>query len=108
MIFEVRELSRLERAVGTVTAAMFAAVPTTNVVRSRKDESGSLQVVVETFDQPRRRACVLRGSLLSFSDPRKAFWTTAITTFNYLHLRQIFTPADRGVLRATAESVAAD
>ncbi len=103
-----RPFRGLQCAVGTVTAVVIAAVPTTNVVRSRKDESGSLQVVVKTFDQLRRRACVLRSSLLFFSDAREAFWTTAVTTFIDLHPRQTFTPAARGVLRATAKGFAAD
>jgi len=45
---------------------------------------------------------------LFFSDPREAFWTTAVTTFNDLNPRQIFTPASRAALRATAKTFAAD
>jgi hypothetical protein len=77
----------LERAVGTVTAAVVAAVTTTQVVQRSEDKSVSFQIVVNTFDQLRRRACISRSSLLFFSDPRKAFWTTAITSFDDLNAR---------------------
>jgi hypothetical protein len=65
-----RQLSRLKRAVGTVTAPILAAVTTTQVIRRGEDEGVSLQIVVNTFDQLRRSACISRSPLLFFSDPR--------------------------------------
>jgi hypothetical protein len=93
-----------------VTATILAAVTATQVVQRGKDKSVSFQIIVNTFDQLRRRACVSRSSLLFLSNAREAFWTTAITTFDDLNARQIFTPASRAraVLRATAKALAAD
>lgn len=96
--------------VGTVTAAVFTAVTTTQMVQRGENESASFQIVINTFDQLRWRACFPRSSVLFLSDPCEASWTTTITTFYDLNSRQIFTPASCActVVSAAAKTFSTD